>query len=323
MSGRRERHCKKCGDSHTPPTGKNCHRTPTRQTDSDGENVAGMLRGITEQLGELRGRLSNLEAAKDTHTPSEANPDQAARQLAPEAPPALTDSVRARMAELRLLSDSDSDDDQPLRRKKEKKGKRSGRGKTSDDVVVREVDWPHFYVYRGHSRKPATYENLSIAEFVFGYVSIVLDGQESAATQATMLSHLRELMHDAMDFPWHNVRNFHGVVLNQMELARISWQDGQTIENLRRTYSRRSDGVHEQTSPSGQQTPLCCFRYQRGDCPHPHDHRTSRGLLKHMCAFCLNITGSQFPHAEVDCERKKRMASKNGPSDSRDQPEKH
>ena len=64
---------------------------------------------ITEQLGELRGRLSNLEAAKDIHTPLEANPDQAARQLASEAPPALTDRVRARVAELRFLSDSDSD----------------------------------------------------------------------------------------------------------------------------------------------------------------------------------------------------------------------
>ena len=54
-----------------------------------------------------------------------------------------------------------------------------------------------------------------------------------------------------------------------------------------------------------------------------NDHRTSRGLLKHMCAFCLNVTGSQFPHAEVDCERKKRMATKKGRPDSRDQPEKH
>ena len=152
---------------------------------------------------------------------------------------------------------------------------------------------------------------------------MVLDGQESAATQATMLSHLPELMHDAMDFPWHNVRNFHGVVLNQMELARISWQDSQTIENLRRTYSRYYDGVHEQSSPSGQQTPLCCFRYQHGDCPHPHDQCKPRGLLKHMCAFCLNVTGSQFPNAEVECKRKKCMASKNSPFNSRDQPEKH
>ena len=137
MSGRHERHSKKCGDSHTPLTGKNCHRNPTRQTDRDEENVAGMLRGITEQLCELRGHLSNLEAAKDIHTPSMANTDQAARQLAPEAAPALTDRVRARMAELRLLSDLDSDDDdRPLRRKKENKGKRSGRGKTSDDVVI-------------------------------------------------------------------------------------------------------------------------------------------------------------------------------------------
>ena len=95
MSGCRERHCEKWRDSHTPPTGKNCQRTPTRQTDSDGENVAGMLRGIMEQLSQLTGRLSNLEAAKDIHAPSVANPDQAARQLAPEAAPALTDRVRA------------------------------------------------------------------------------------------------------------------------------------------------------------------------------------------------------------------------------------
>ena len=54
-----------------------------------------------------------------------------------------------------------------------------------------------------------------------------------------MLQHLRMLMGDACDFPWSNVRNFHGIVLSQLEMDRITWGDQDRIGELWQTYVQR------------------------------------------------------------------------------------
>ena len=181
--------------------------------------------------------------------------------------------------------------------------------KTIQDIVIREIDWPQYHVYRGVDRRPARYEDLNIEEFVYGALCQVIDGRDSKANKNTMLQHLRMLMGDACDFPCPNVRNFHGIVLSQMEMDRITWGDQDRIGELRQT--------HVQRGPAATSTPVnnkkrYCLPFQDGTCRATSwEHESPQGLVTHICAYCLPNTGSAFSHAEKDCIRKERAASKN------------
>lgn len=104
----------------------------------------------------------------------------------------LDAKVSQRMKTLLLLSDSDESDsgsdDEKRARKTNRKGKKSGRARTADDYVIHEIDWPHLHVYRGASRTPARFEELSIQEFAFGYILSIPDCKCLADYQCVKMS---------------------------------------------------------------------------------------------------------------------------------------
>ena len=143
-------------------------------------------------MAKIATRLQRLE-----ERPSQPHPDPAAEgsedEDSTEATPrlllqddSLQNKVRARLADLHVATD-DTDSDDPesqrptARNSAGKHPKRSGRAKTADDVIIREIDWPHFYIFRGPNRRPAKYEDLSLAEFVSGYLSMVIEGRGSGS----------------------------------------------------------------------------------------------------------------------------------------------
>ena len=71
--------------------------------------------------------------------------------------------VIARIAELHLslTTRSEESDSGTGKSKQKRKGKKSGRAQTADDIVIREIDWPHYYVHQGTEGKPAKYEDLT------------------------------------------------------------------------------------------------------------------------------------------------------------------
>ena len=214
--------------------------------------------------------------------------------------------VQQELSRLGLDSTTDSDDSNDpsppqLSRKSHKKLK-SGRGRTTQDFVVREVPWPHYGVYKGADRTAASFDGLSIAEFVFGYLGQTQ--RQNEPTRSLMLGHLRELMQDAMSFPWPNVRNYHGVVLGQMEQAELEWGDRSLIQELRTKYSRTNDTPRQrQQAPRGSP----CTDYQSGKCQHTSSHE---GLL-HACAYCWKTKQKAFRHTEQAC-KSKQHSEKNG-----------
>ena len=132
------------------------------------------------------------------------------------------------------MSSSESDDgiSRPKHKRKSHRYK-SGRGRTTNDLVLRRVPWPHHGVYKGQAPKPAMFDTLSIPEFVSGYLGHATKPNLPSATQAAMLSHLRELMHDASAYPWEGVRNYHGILLGMMEQNELTWADPHLIQELR------------------------------------------------------------------------------------------
>ena len=62
----------------------------------------------------------------------------------------VSDCVSQRMLDLGLCEDGvDGSYDKSDRRK----GKKSGLSRTVEDQVLKEIDWPHFYIYRGQDRR--------------------------------------------------------------------------------------------------------------------------------------------------------------------------
>ena len=135
-------------------------------------------------------------------------------------------------------------------------------------------------------------------------------------TQRHMQRHLLELKRDTGDYTWESVKNFHAVLLNQFEMKRLKWTDVDAIQELRRTYAHRvppspasksgakNDRSDTSAKPTAVRGPVYCLQFQSGDCKAQGDHSSSRGIVKHICSYCLNETGCMFGHAEQDCRRK-------------------
>ena len=259
------------------------------------QDLTPALQAITATLGQVCDRLTSLEQSRIP--PPSAMPSA---EVATEA--ILADEVRRRLAYLQESSTS-SDSDNGVRTHHTRRGKsrkkRSGRGRTTEDFVVRDMPWPHHGVYQGPERRAATFDTLSVQEFVFGYVGNIDTAPDK--DKAPMLQHLRELMHDAMYHPWASVRNYHGVVLGQMEQAVLTWTDRAVIQDLRAQYART-----QSTSAQGEAHPVKpCFAYQKGQCDIQGDHHNAYGdKLHHCCAYCWRLKGKAFPHSEMDCRTK-------------------
>ena len=229
------RYCKTCGTKHGPPTGKGCTNVASNSSTPDQSAGDSALNKVLAELQNINTRLDKLENNDNNdNVPQDDSQDITDASLAA--------AVRSRMADLNLLHDApdaeSSDDEHSTRQAKKTKGKKSGRARTADDIVIAEIDWPHYYIYRGTERRPAKYSELTVAEFVLGYLSSM--EKESSCVQAHMEKHLLDLMRDSIDFSWDSLRNFHGVLLNQFEMRRITWEDAEEIQALRRAYAHRA-----------------------------------------------------------------------------------
>lgn len=329
------RDCKKCGARHPPPTGKKCRwqnshvllqETEPQEPQGDMQCLVASVKALQEEMRGLQCQIqANPPITSSATSATAANPAAALTatstavstpNTAPENAATqddLAQQVRSRMATLQLLQDSGSDSEPEARpsSSRRKKGKKSGRARTAEDIVLRDIDWPHYHVYRGSNRNAARYEDLNVQEFTFGYLSCMRAASTTEDTRSIMLQHLQGLMQDATDYPWEGVRNAHGIILAQMEMGRLEWENREKILELRRTYAQRADvpattGSKRQppTRPSYTEGPVFCLAFQDGQCSHTGDHDTSRGNVKHICAYCLKATGHAYPHPEKKCRRK-------------------
>ena len=139
--------------------------------------------------------------------------------------------------------------------------------------------------------------------------------KQSGDIQAAMLRHLQEITQDASHYPWANVRNYHGVVLGQMEQDELNWGDRAAIQDLRSQYARCQDTPRSfpASATATGTPPLACWQYQRGQCAHTNDHITPKGdTVRHVCAWCLRTGGKAHLHTEQDCRSKSQRFAKNG-----------
>ncbi len=209
----------------------------------------------------------------------------------------LNQDINRRLRDLGLLdgASDDEEDEQAAVTVRGKKG--SGRNKTMTDMIRHEISWPHYYVFRGPTRSAAAYDNLTIQEFVYGMLCMLQEAKPE--TQPHMHTLFQELMVDAMEYPWPQVRSFNGVLFQLMEQGRFAW--GDPTQPLREQYLRAPAHSH---TPA-QHKPAYCGPFQSGQCPETaQEHNSPRGMVQHICAYCLRVAGKACAHPEYVCKRK-------------------
>ena len=206
--------------------------------------------------------------------------------------------VNRRLAELGLDEDLG---DQYKHSSQRTRGKRSGAARTVQDTVVHDIDWPHFHIYAPPGAEPVTFERLSIQEFAYGFLHMV-DQPDAKFDRQVMWDLLKNVMEDATEYPWENVRNFFWIVGSHVENDRMKWSEHEKIQQLRAKHAQKHEIVGKKaTSAANTQEKLrVCVPFQKGQCAEKADHAG----LKHVCAYCHRVKAGQFPHSEADCRRK-------------------
>ena len=107
-----------------------------------------------------------------------------------------------------------------------------------DAVIHRSRPIGLIYMCIGLGGGEPTYDSLSLAEFVAGYLSIMEEVTPVCTDNALLLNHLiylRQLMEDCFMSEWHMVRMAHKHVLIGIEHQRFRWSDAEVVMDVKRT----------------------------------------------------------------------------------------
>ena len=330
----REYFCRKCGVSHDPPTGKKCRQqaeVEPEEPEEHSEDIMPILLSIQRRLDDIENRETQKQRAGEDNesvvgqqesngsvsdmpgdtqlsvgdiiTPSSLRKDAEAMQQAAQR----MAQIQAEEAEEREYNTGTTS---------RSSGKKSGSLLVAADNVKARIDWPHMYVKRaaGGDRVGVPYKELTVEEFVFGFLAMLKSGKEKWEKD-NMLDILQMLMQDATDFSWDNARNFYQMIGVEVEEGTRKWTDAAGIMDMRLIHSRtnraeKKEGKDSKKNNGGKSVPQnlrCCALYQRRACEQARDHPP----FTHACAFCARSTGMAYRHPEEDCFRKTLEESKN------------
>jgi hypothetical protein len=136
----------------------------------------------------------------------------------------------------------------------------------------------------------ATYEDLTIQEFVLGFLGVVNRSPQAPHLHQLMYRHLQELMLDATPYPWASVRHYHSIVLHHMEIGEIAWENTAAIHELTSNYVSQAVSNPPVSNPphaQPQSNNRYCVLFQSGRCSQQGNHDSRRGFVLHSCTFCM------------------------------------
>ena len=288
-----------------------------------------MRQEMRREMGTIVDRLQRLETTDKPPRQSEgaaaitdvAVPESNATDTEQATPDSLRQDLRLmRQAAVRLANlqadDSDEDDYGELTRRRNT-GKKSGAALTAVDTVEHRIDWPHFHVKRMPvgNKKGVHFNELKVEEFVYGFLTM-LEAPKAKWNFRDMITMLKHLMQDAMEFTWPNALTFYQKLGSEIEGGQTKWDDKERIRDLRMTYARtvfpaKRETRDSPTKPQLQSAPAgmkCCVPFQKHTCDNDRDHAP----FTHACAYCFKARSALCRHAEDDCMRKTTDIAKNG-----------
>ena len=193
------------------------------------------------------------------------------------------------------------------------KGRKSGAVSKATDRIVKSTDWPHYHIVGGIDMTPSSYEELSLGEFVLGFIRMLQD-VDSVYDKDLMLEVLRDILEDSVDFSWQNAKAFFRSTALQVEQGKLKWSDYEVIQKRRFIQCRVNKStnnamvVPKKSTKQLSQGSSCCAAFQTGVCDKRFDHAP----FVHACSYCWANKGILVKHREIDCHTlANKEASKN------------
>lgn len=174
-------------------------------------------------------------------------------------------------------------------------------GKPTYDVYLNKVvgyEMPRHFI-GAHSQRRVrgldSHDDLSLPEFVQGYVSMIMRVGLDIPTSEAMTRCLGLIGEALIDYQWEDIRDWINSVLHDVGQGRITWLDDKVItERLNAAKMRAS--MRPQLDAS---IPVCALSNQ-GKCPHDATH----GIHRHICVVCWISAGVQHAHPLPSCRRR-------------------
>ena len=169
----------------------------------------------------------------------------------------------------------------------------------------KEVAWPHNHVLGGSSKNRISYDNLTMSQWVSGFATIVRD-ESDLSIKNKMLEYLADIMEDSHDFGWAATKGSHVVLLCKMEEGRVTWDETQKIDRIRRAYAHRTASLppntHNNKKLSNKDHSMPCRYYQKNSCSHKGGHETGGRLYLNVCSHC-HSQGKNVAHSLKECKK--------------------
>ena len=305
--------CIKCGGHHVRPINRNCKIEKAKYNSMDTNSQ------ILMELKHLSGRMTQMEDKMQALGSTSSSPVRSqASSMSPQRSPAGSqkstriaspeqDLVLPSLTTLRQSRVIQQQVDTRIRELQGlDKGKfKSQRGGSETIWVKKEVPWPQNHVLGGSSKNRMNYDNLTLSQWVSGFATIIRD-ESDLSVKNKMLEYLSDIMEDSHDFGWASAKGSHAILLCKMEEGRITWEETNKIDRVRRAYAHRStsqpQGAHSKKVASKDNSAPCRY-YQKNSCSHKGDHETGGRLYLHICSHCYS-QGKKLAHLHKDCKTK-------------------
>ena len=98
---------------------------------------------------------------------------------------------------------------------------------------------PHNYIFRGPAKIKTALNTLDLAEYLFGLFRLMYDPRTPHADRPFIATHIYQVVQDAKDYRWPQVREWSEEVLTLLADGLLSWQ-----HNIAEIHDLRSEGSH-------------------------------------------------------------------------------
>ena len=165
------------------------------------------------------------------------------------------------------------------------------------------AQWPHKKVWLAKTGHWAEYDDLTVEQFMQGYIEIVLPTiPQGPATKIARdhIGYLRTMMRDTSSSPWHLIRSTHKQILLMVEHKQLKWEDAPTRDSIRaaQLLLAKEEAIQAKflalpaksapkpgNKPQSKEKPIQpCHSYNTGTCAHPKNHTLDGTKLLHICA---------------------------------------
>ena len=186
---------------------------------------------------------------------------------------------------------------------------------------------PHHFIFRGQKRDNTGLAELTVSEYLAGFLEMMELRAPESAEKAYMYHHFSRVLNNARTYEWPSVRHWSEEVCTRISEGKLTWRSTYEIDRMELQMAHDRRTVHASEGRSASATGNTydidpnvlkarpgppCRAYQTGECTHQGDHVTNRQRSLHVCAYCVYYKCSLFPHPEKECRAKYNSHAESG-----------